>query len=73
MGITTTKIGDSISVLLITSVTAGNSGNYTCTARNEAGVTNHTATLLVNGTTISCVIVIIILTNIAMVVFLVTT
>jgi len=49
MGLTTTKIGDSISVLVIASVTAGHSGNYTCTARNPAGVANHTATLQVNG------------------------
>ena len=49
MGLTTAKIGDSISVLVIASVTAGHSGNYTCTARNPAGVANHTATLQVNG------------------------
>ena len=49
MGLTTTKIGDSISVLVIASVAAAHSGNYTCTARNPAGVANHTATLQVNG------------------------
>jgi len=49
MGLTTAKIGDSISVLVIASVAAGHSGNYTCTARNPAGVANHTATLQVNG------------------------
>lgn len=49
MGLATTKIGDSISVLVIASVAAGHSGNYTCTARNPAGVANHTATLQVNG------------------------
>jgi len=49
MGMTTTKIGDSISVLVIASVAASHSGNYTCTARNSAGVANHTATLQVNG------------------------
>jgi hypothetical protein len=49
MGLTTTKIGDSISVLVIASVAAAHSGNYTCTARNAAGVANHTATLQVNG------------------------
>nr|CAD7258839.1 unnamed protein product [Timema shepardi] len=48
MGITTTKIGDSISVLVIQSATAGHSGNYTCTARNSAGLANHTASLQVN-------------------------
>ncbi|XP_021929576.1 Down syndrome cell adhesion molecule-like protein Dscam2 isoform X2 [Zootermopsis nevadensis] len=48
MGITTTKIGDSISVLVIASVGAGHSGNYTCTARNPAGMANYTATLQVN-------------------------
>lgn len=50
MGLATTKIGDSISVLVIASVAAGHSGNYTCTARNPAGMANHTATLQVNGT-----------------------
>jgi hypothetical protein len=49
MGITTTKIGDSISVLVIASVGAGHSGNYTCTAHNSAGMANYTATLQVNG------------------------
>lgn len=50
MGITTTKIGDSISVLVIPSVMAMHTGNYTCTAKNAAGVANYTTDLLVNGT-----------------------
>lgn len=53
IGLTTTKIGDSISVLVIASVVAGHSGNYTCTARNPAGMANHTATLQVNGMAIN--------------------
>jgi hypothetical protein len=49
MGVSTTKIGNKVSLLTIDHVIAGHSGNYTCTARNSAGVDNHTATLLING------------------------
>ena len=45
----TQKIGDKMSLLTISSVNAGHSGNYTCTARNKAGSTNHTASLHVYG------------------------
>jgi hypothetical protein len=49
MGITTTKIGDRTSLLTISSVMAGHSGNYTCTAQNAAGSISYTTTVHVNG------------------------
>lgn len=48
-GVITTMIGDSISVLVIPSVSERHSGDYTCTARNAAGVSNWSAVLSVNG------------------------
>lgn len=48
-GIETTKIGSRSSVLNIDSVSADHSGNYTCIARNAAGMRNYTATLNVYG------------------------
>lgn len=48
-GVATTMIGDSISVLVISAATDSHRGNYTCTAKNRAGRTNHTATIRVNG------------------------
>jgi hypothetical protein len=50
MGIATTKIGDRTSLLTISSVMAGHSGNYTCTAHNAAGSVSYTTTVHVNGT-----------------------
>lgn len=38
------------SQLTIESVTHHNQGNYTCVVKNQAGETNHTAELYVNGT-----------------------
>lgn len=49
LGIMTTKIGDRTSLLTISSVMASHSGEYTCSALNAAGATNHTAVLHVNG------------------------
>jgi hypothetical protein len=49
MGIATTKIGDRTSLLTISSVMAGHSGNYTCTARNAAGSISYTTSVHVNG------------------------
>lgn len=49
MGIVTTKFGDRSGFLSISSVTGGNSGNYTCIATNEAGQFNYSATLFVHG------------------------
>ncbi|CAG0912292.1 unnamed protein product [Notodromas monacha] len=49
MGITTTRVGGRASMLVIDHVIAGHSGNYTCTAENQVGLTNFTARLVVNG------------------------
>lgn len=49
MGAVSTKIGDRTSVLSLSSVSAGNSGDYTCVASNSAGQFNHSAELNVNG------------------------
>lgn len=38
------------SQLTIETVSHHNQGNYTCVVKNEAGITNHTAALYVNGT-----------------------
>lgn len=43
------KVGKRSSLLSIEAVTYGNAGNYTCLARNKAGVHAHSAELLVNG------------------------
>lgn len=49
LNIVTSKLGDRSSFLTIPSVTADNSGNYTCMASNEAGQYNYTAKLYVQG------------------------
>lgn len=49
-GFTTTKIGKKGSLLFIDSVSNAHSGNYTCTAKNQAGVVDYTTTLSVYGT-----------------------
>lgn len=48
-GVSTMKLGQKSSVLMIESVTSEHTGNYTCTARNAAGVANYTAELIVTG------------------------
>lgn len=48
-GVTTMKVGTKSSLLLIDSADAEHSGNYTCSARNAAGVANYTAEIIVNG------------------------
>lgn len=50
-GITTGQMNKRISTLSIDSVEAHHAGNYTCTAKNLAGVTSLSAALNVNGTT----------------------
>ncbi|XP_059477700.1 cell adhesion molecule Dscam2 isoform X5 [Neocloeon triangulifer] len=45
MGISTTKVGRKASLLLIDPTLPGHTGNYTCTAKNKAGVANLTAKL----------------------------
>lgn len=47
--ITTTMVGTRTSLLLISSVGYRHSGEYTCTARNNAGVDTHSTQLKVNG------------------------
>lgn len=48
-GITITKTSKRLSQLTIDSVDASHAGNYTCNAKNKAGIISHTATLNVNG------------------------
>lgn len=43
------EIDEFSSILLIKSVTPWHSGNYTCIAKNQAGVVNYTSHLTVNG------------------------
>lgn len=50
LNIQTTKLGDRSSFLTIPSVTADNTGNYTCAASNEAGHFDFSAKLNVLGT-----------------------
>lgn len=50
MGVTTTKISERSNLLIISSVMATHSGNYTCTATNAAGTTSYTVPIRVNGT-----------------------
>lgn len=52
-GISITQIGKRGSLLLIEPVTDAQSGNFTCVARNKAGVVDYTASLSVYGT-ITC-------------------
>ena len=47
--LTTTMLGTQLSMLVISSVDYTHSGVYTCRAENPAGVTTHSAELLVNG------------------------
>lgn len=47
--ISMSKVGRRSSILTIEAVSYSNSGNYTCLARNEAGITTYTTQLLVNG------------------------
>lgn len=49
MGISTFRLNPRVSLLSIDSVAAGHAGDYTCTAQNAAGQSNHTASLFVNG------------------------
>lgn len=49
MGMSTARMGDRSSFLVIEAMMAAHSGNYTCTAENAAGTTSHTASLFVSG------------------------
>lgn len=48
-GLTTSQLGQRASILSIDSVGYRHSGTYTCTARNEAGISSSSAELKVNG------------------------
>lgn len=48
-GITATKMGKRLSVLMIDSVNARHVGNYTCKAKNLWAASSYTAQLIVNG------------------------
>lgn len=48
----TTMVGSRTSILIITSVGYRHSGEYRCTARNEAGSDSYSAELKVNGETL---------------------
>ena len=50
-GIVISKNGNKLSVLNMEIVKARHRGNYTCYARNKAGITQHTAYLSINGET----------------------
>lgn len=49
LGITTIQVSPKVSVLVIETTALHNRGHYTCTARNQAGSANYTATLNING------------------------
>lgn len=49
LGITTTKLGDRTSILMISSIKGSHSGNYTCVAKNNAGTATYSTTLQVHG------------------------
>lgn len=48
-GVMITRNSQKISVLAIDSVKARHRGNYTCYAKNKAGITKHSAFLFING------------------------
>ena len=54
IGLSNAKIGDLTSLLTICSVLAANTGNYTYTAENAAGIASYSATLLMVWHTFKC-------------------
>lgn len=48
-GIVISKAGNKLSVLNIEAVKARHRGNYTCYAKNKAGISRHSAYLAING------------------------
>lgn len=48
-GVSITKIGTKSSVLIIESLQASHTGNYSCRAQNAAGVDQYTTNVVVNG------------------------
>lgn len=49
LNIATTKFTRHTHVLAIESVSGDHAGNYTCIAKNSAGIAEYTAALIVNG------------------------
>jgi hypothetical protein len=49
MNVTVIPLGDAGSIIAIPHVTAQHMGWYTCTAKNSAGMTQHSAQLTVTG------------------------
>ena len=47
--LTTTQLGTHTSILMLSSVNYRHTGTYTCTVSNPAGMTSHSAELVVNG------------------------
>lgn len=54
-GIVIIPIGQRSSILTISAVSADNAGRYSCSAKNKAGIAEHSAELLVNGIIKFCV------------------
>ena len=48
-GVVISKTGNKVSMLNIEAVKARHRGNYSCYAKNKAGITKHSAYLAVNG------------------------
>lgn len=55
-GVSIMKLGSKSSVLIIESLQAHHSGNYSCRATNAAGTDEHTTSIVVNGTTLRCIL-----------------
>lgn len=51
-GVVIAQTGNKLSVLNIESVNGRHRGNYTCYAKNKAGIVNHNAYLAINGDTL---------------------
>lgn len=48
-GVSTNQLMKKTSLLTIEPATSDHSGNYTCHAKNRAGMTSHTTSLAING------------------------
>lgn len=54
-GVTTMKIGERSSLLIIDSLEHNHSGRYSCTSKNAAGNSTYSATLVVKGHFYECI------------------